>query len=87
MYLRGMIDRYNCKRKRILSKRRDNEKKEAKENVVEIGVGNIFLMIKEAAMKKLKDVTNKWKKIFLEKEKIIQKELEEEINGRREEWE
>ena len=47
----------------------NNEEKEAKEKIVESGVGNIFLMIKKATVKELKEVTNKRKKIFLEKEK------------------
>jgi len=85
LYLRGMIDGYNREKKRIERKRRESEEKD-----VERRIGGILSVIKEAVVKELEEVTNKWKEVVLEKDKIIavlQKELEEEINGRRSECE
>ena len=87
MYLQGMIDGYNRERKRILSKRRETVEKEAKEMVLESG---LLAIIKEAARKELEEVGNKWKEIVSEKDRRIselQKEVEEEVNGRRRECE
>ena len=86
LFLRGMIDGYKRERKRIQSRRTETEKKEAREKEEKREVGKILSMCKEAVRKEVEEVKNKYEEMVSEKDRRInelQRELEEEINGRR----
>ena len=85
LFFRGMMDGYMNEKMRILRMRRERKDKEEKIKEEEREVGRIVSQlkegIKEVVNREIKEVTNKWKDIVLEKEETInelKKLLEEE---------
>ena len=87
LFFRGMMDGYMNEKMRILRMRRERKDKEEKIKEEEREVGRIVSQlkegIKEVVNREIKEVTNKWKDIVLEKEETInelKKQLEDERN-------